>query len=500
MKKRTLSLLLALVLLTLPGCGTATDETAPETQPAETEGQPTETEAETETEPETDERLAAADGLPEGLTFGGSDFRIWVTDKYRYEIEVDGQTGDGCNDAVWERNNRVEEKYDVNIVTKITEMESDDAMTRQPQEIKNSVLAGADEFDIGAVMVWQVGSLIMGDCLKDWNDVKYINRDNPWWPQKANDAFTVKGQQYAAVTDLSILTLQLACGFLYNKQMAENANMEDLYTVVDEGRWTVDYLATAAEQIYTDANGNGERDMEDVYGFVGDEVTELDVWPAAFDIPLIGRTDDGDLELTANSDKMITGLEKILNLFYNNNGSYKVYYWEKYDMFKANQALFIPARIITLYAELRDMDVDFGVLPYPKYDENQQKYYGNSVDNYSTFCIPTTAKDTDITGAMLEALSCETYRTVIPAYYDVALTSKYTRDERSADMLDLIMDGRNYDISILHNAEIPRLSYMFRDLVAENNPNFASKFTTMQKLMNKGLERVNEKYSESGAE
>ncbi len=225
MKKRTLSLILALVLLTLPGCGTATDETAPETQPAETEGQPTETESEPETEPETDERLAAADGLPEGLTFGGSDFRIWVTDKYRYEIEVDGQTGDGCNDAVWERNNRVEEKYDVNIVTKITEMESDDAMTRQPQEIKNSVLAGADEFDMGAVMVWQAGSLIMGDCLKDWNDVKYINRDNPWWPKKANDTFTVKGQQYAAVTDLSILTLQLACGFLYNKQMAENANM-----------------------------------------------------------------------------------------------------------------------------------------------------------------------------------------------------------------------------------------------------------------------------------
>ena len=53
------------------------------------------------------------------------------------------------------------------------------------------------------------------------------------------------------------------------------------------------------------------------------------------------------------------------------------------------------------------MDVDFGVIPYPKYDENQTKYYGNCVDNYSVFVIPANGSDTAITGAMLEAMSCE---------------------------------------------------------------------------------------------
>lgn len=362
--------------------------------------------------------------------------------------------------------------------------------------MKTSIMSGDDEFDMAAVMVWKTGGLIMGDYLRSWNDVQYINRDNVWWPKEANEAFTVNGRQYAAVTDLSVTTLQLAYGILFNKQLAENYDIEDLYTVVDEGRWTIDYLAEKAAAVYVDTNGNGTRDMDDTYGFVGDEVTGLDVWPAAFDIPLIAANDSGELEVVANSEKMVSGLEKILNLYYNNEGSYKVYYWEKYDMFKANRSLFIAARLITLYNELRDMDVDFGVIPYPKYDENQTKYYGNCVDNYSVFVIPANGSDTAITGAMLEAMSCENYRTVIPAYYDIALTSKYTRDERSVDMLDFIMAGRHYDISILHNDTIPQLSYLFRNLVVSNNPDFASTYKSMQTVFNKSLKKVVEKYAD----
>ena len=169
--------------------------------------------------------------------------------------------------------------------------------------MKTSIMSGDDEFDMAAVMVWKTGGLIMGDYLRSWNDVQYINRDNVWWPKEANEAFTVNGRQYAAVTDLSVTTLQLAYGILFNKQLAENYDIEDLYTVVDEGRWTIDYLAEKAAAVYVDANGNGTRDMDDSYGFVGDEVTGLDVWPAAFDIPLIAANDSGELEVVANSEK-----------------------------------------------------------------------------------------------------------------------------------------------------------------------------------------------------
>lgn len=63
--------------------------------------------------------------------------------------------------------------------------------------------------------------------------------------------------------------------------------------------------------------GTEEDKTDDTYGFVGDEVTGLDVWPAAFDIPLIAANDSGELEVVTNSEKMVSGLEKILNLYYN---------------------------------------------------------------------------------------------------------------------------------------------------------------------------------------
>ena len=43
---------------------------------------------------------------------------------------------------------------------------------------------------------------------------------------------------------------------------------------------------------------------------------------------------------------------------------------------------------------------------------------------------------------MTEAMAAETYTNVYPVYYDVALKSKYSKDEATASMIDLISAGR----------------------------------------------------------
>ena len=283
---------------------------------------------------------------------------------------------------------------------------------------------------------------------------------------------------------------------LFNKQLAEDNQIEDLYAVVDEGRWTIDYLNQLVTGIYQDVNGDTVRGEEDVYGFVGAKnATDSDAYLPAFNQPLITAGNDGSLNLTINCEKTVNALEKVINLYNQNSGSLTVAYWDRYDMFKQNQALIIPARIITLYDRLRDMDVDFGVLPYPKYDEEQEKYMGNSVDNFSVLCIPVTAPNPEMTAALVEAMSCESYRTVVPTFYDVALGSKFTRDERSIDMLDYIMEGRNYDLSILHNETIPKLSYLFRQCVANNEQNFASAYAAQEAAYKDGLKTVQDTYA-----
>nr|MBQ4319687.1 hypothetical protein [Clostridia bacterium] len=155
-----------------------------------------------------------------------------------------------------------------------------------------------------------------------------------------------------------------------------------------------------------------------------------------------------------------------------------------------NQALFIPARVITLYDQLRGMDIDYGVIPYPKFNEEQEEYLTGLVDNYSLICVPTTAGDPDFSGFMLEALSAETYRSVVYQYYDVALQTKYTRDDQSIEMLDTIMAGRNYDIATMLAASMGGSRTIIRKMIVDKNNNFASFYAANESAYNAAMEKI----------
>lgn len=59
--------------------------------------------------------------------------------------------------------------------------------------------------------------------------------------------------------------------------------------------------------------------------------------------------------------------------------------------------------------------------------------------------IPYVVRDIDMSALLLEALTAETYRRVLPAYYDIALMRKYSRDDDSNVMLDLIFENTYCD-------------------------------------------------------
>ena len=122
--------------------------------------------------------------------------------------------------------------------------------------------------------------------------------------------------------------------------------------------------------------------------------------------------------------------------------------------------------------DMRDMNTDYGFLPVPKYDETCEKYYTKVDAGNHMLCIPKTVSDTERTSIILEALAAEGYRTVIPAYYEVALQRKYTRDVESSDMLDIIKEGRVFDIGYYFLGD--SLSLVGYDMAKAGKNNFAS--------------------------
>ena len=52
---------------------------------------------------------------------------------------------------------------------------------------------------------------------------------------------------------------------------------------------------------------------------------------------------------------------------------------------------------------------------------------------------------------MFTALAAETWKTVLPQYYDVVLKYKGARDETSISMIDIVLNGRNIDFEFIYD-------------------------------------------------
>ena len=98
------------------------------------------------------------------------------------------------------------------------------------------------------------------------------------------------------------------------------------------------------------------------------------------------------------------------------------------------------------------MKDEYGVLPLPKFDETQKDYIATAQEWCATMVmVPVNCPDTERTSIILDAMSSAAMNTITPAYYDVVLRGKLTRDTESAAMLDLIFDSRTFDVVYAFN-------------------------------------------------
>lgn len=427
--------------------------------------------------------------------YGGREFRIAVNSKYTDEMWVEEETGDVCNDAVYDRNLRVEDYLGVKIVPVITQFESNDT---HPDFVKKVILAGEDRFDLTAVYTYLAGRIALDGIFYNWKDISGVDFSKEWWIQSANEAFSIGGNQYVAVGDLSTTTLLLSFAIYFNHRLAADYQIPNLYETVLDGGWTIDKLLNYTKDIYQDVNNNGSVDKDDQLAFATGSMNTLDAYTASFDIPLTRKNADGVFEACLDVDRMQTGIEKVYSLYYERGSYISPGDGSEITTFANGNVAFLATYINNSFTTLREMKDDYGILPYPKLDESQDDYYSNAMDNYSLLSVPKTVKpqDTEFVGTVTEALTRENHYSVIPAYYDVALTAKYARDEQSVAMLDIIMNGRQYDFSILHSNMTANYPYLFRALIREKNTNAASGYAAIKTQVDEGLKQLAEAYSE----
>lgn len=499
MKKRLLPLILALLMtsssFTMFSCGE--NDVNSDTE-AENESVPSaEDTTDAGDEPESDvfdptaARMAVDDELPE-KDFGGRTFRVMTNSTfagydYSTEIWAENIIGDACNDAVYERNKTIEDRFKIVI-------ECDDTGSPHDQ-IGTYVTSGLNDYQLYAFQNWYVNVPITNGYLYNWCEMPYVDLDKPWHNSLANDGATINNTLYGICSDVSLSSMTYTHAIFVNTKLLADFgyNLEDIYTTVKEGKWTFDTFSNMVENMWTDSNGDGLHDHTDVHGFGYDIRNPGDVWFTALGGKFYNfNNDTGEIELTYMDDKTVTMFNTLFDFHYLNQGylQYTTQYSEEI-YFKSENLVMAPMRFHAAFNAIRDMQSAYTMIPYPKWDEAQDKYYTNADDKWAVYGVPVSvADDSEFISIIYEALAAESYKRVYPVYYDTALKGRYSSDPTTSEMVDLIMDGRAFDFSFEFSDVFSRLPYLFRDLLVDENNNIASKYRSIAKTVPKAIERV----------
>lgn len=478
---RILCALLAALILTSCAGGTEKETTGDTT--ADTAVQ---TEAETEPDPAA-ARRAISDDLPD-TDMDGYTYRVLSRqrDDFVNDIGLDlEQNGDVVNDAIYSRNLTVTERFNCKMDATFTDNFDATGI--------NTITAGDDAYDIMFWQIVQIPKYATTGYFRDWyEDLPHVHLDKPWYIGNAAEALSVKGHAYAMIGEYDLDVLRFTYCMYYNQDIANEYNLEDIYDVVDSGRWTYDKMYEYANMVYVDLDGNGAKDENDRLGLSGDPYSAVVTYQYAFDNPLFTIDDEGVPKFTMDREKLASIVEKLNALYHGSLGGYTEGWGTGWTAWSAGNLLLYTG-LFQSATGYRDLEFDYGIIPYPKYDEAQTRYYTMSDGAHGCMLIPITVQNIEWSSMLTEALNAETYKQVVPAYFDTALKVKLSRDAESAAMLDLLMDVRVFDFGYMYNTGI---AFIIQDMVSKNANNTESSFNSKIGAAEKQWDKIIDTYLE----
>lgn len=490
MKKRILALILAsLMLLSATACSDAgtNDEGPVETTPTSADNT-----ASDETAPEEPEVTV---NLPD-KTYDGEEVMFltslsvgydWYTSYEIYAAELNGEL---INDAVFQRNATIEDRLDIKI-----------AETKLPDchvTAKESITAGDDQFDVIMPYLHNAMSMAVEGSMLDLKQIPYLDLEKPWWDQRANENLQIYDRLFITTGDISILDNECTMIMFFNKELINQFDMESPYDLVLEGKWTMDVLTDMSLQVTLDKDGDGKLTNDDLWG-----ISIADNAPISFFFSagerIVKEDENGELQFMLGNPRAYDVFDKIAKLCYDSqvlsrHTSTKADFDNVCLAFKAGNIMFVTFALVDING-LRDSEYEFGILPYPKYDEAQEEYNNLiSTSIVSATSIPNTCSNPELTGVTLEAMAYYSVDTLTKAYYDNALKSRYVRDEESGKMLDIIFETRVYDLGFIFNWG--NTGNFVTTLFTNKQTEYASSWEKTQKAAQKNMEKSIEKFAQ----
>ena len=395
----------------------------------------------------------------EGLGFGGEDFVILVPVSAPggwaqfFDFTATELNEDPVNDANYERLQKMKELYNVNIYS--VETPSKNMAT----DVTNAHNAGNNPYGLVHIELTVVPALAQKGYFVDLNTIESMDLTNPWYTQSAVKQLSIANKLYYTLGDFSTVDNDGIAAMCFNKEMIEEGQLTSPYEYIDNNEWTIDNFYALCKGFSKDLNGDGKLDIvNDRYGYSAAK-TSMPGQLTSAGVQIVTKDDKDYPILSLNSTRNASAVEKVLEMYADDttmclvenmsgmpNGISRWQYGN--NMFMEGRLMFRQTTMSRII-QCRQSELEFGIIPYPKLDADQENYAHTFSLATPFICILNTAEDPEANGAVVEALSYYRRTVVRPAYYERVLKGLVARDEESEFCLDIIFDSSDYDLGIV---------------------------------------------------
>ncbi|MCL2814557.1 MAG: extracellular solute-binding protein [Oscillospiraceae bacterium] len=370
----------------------------------------------------------------------GPAFQEWESQ----DIAVEEENAEPVNDAVYKRNAILEDRYNFKI--KKTGA-GGDIQTQAEKSIK----AGSNDYFVTMCNTQETNNMAMKGYLNDLSKIQHLDLTREYWDQNSVYGFTVGGRIFFMTGDLSVMANDATWILMFNKNVLQDLQLENPYDVVRNNKWTIDKMYDMMKGATKDLNGDGViNGLDDQVGLATHDTTYDGIFFGS-GMRVSVMDGEGYPQLAMNNEKISTVMEKSIMIMdkaltYNPPANDQLAA-ALAKPFEEDRTLFY-GEVLQCVIRRRNMETPFGVLPFPKLDENQADYAHLVHVTACMVGVPVSMSDEDMdfTGFVLEAMAAESRNWLVPAYYTTALEGKFMRDEESKEMLDIILRTRRYDL------------------------------------------------------
>ena len=402
--------------------------------------------------PEVDEKVQY-DPKFEAVDMQGYVFKIGTRDDdapyhpyavHTRDLYAEAETGDLINDAVYKRNRYIEDKYNCKI-----EMDAFIESSGEDQNnkiVEKSVKAGDKSYDLLMTHMHHGTTSAVGGNLYNIAEFPNIDLSKPYWNDGATEGYSINNRLYVGLSDYSFSTNENLYCMFFNKELLQSYDIENPYALVKENKWTFSKFNEIIRVGASDVNGDGVMDEADRFGYISTAAVNF-LWSGGSHIMAKDGEDIPYIDFI--SQKTLDIYDKTLAIVKNDYTYSKEKEWFTGDtigMFANSQGVFYGNQLCRVN-DLRATLFDFGIVPYPKYDEAQERYYSYVDGHASMMAIPLNLPNPEWTGMLIEEMSYLAYKDILPVYYDVVLNVKLVRDEESIEMLKILFDSKVFDPS-----------------------------------------------------